>query len=281
MTGSEVLAITYGLASAATWGAGDFSGGIATKRNSVYSVILVSQFVGCTLLVLLALVLGEAVPAPGDWLLGGAAGLCGVLGMIALYTGLARHHMGVVAPVAAVVTAALPVMVGLATEGLPSAAQLLGFAIALLAVWLLSRGENDAPFRARGLALPVAAGLGFGLFFVLVDRVCSRSLIWPLVAARLSSMLLLTALLAARRQSPIPDVNQFPVIALNGILDTAGNAFFALAARTGRLDIAAVIASLYPAATVFLAWLVLKERLARKQWLGAAGALVALVLIAL
>jgi drug/metabolite transporter (DMT)-like permease len=281
MTGSEVLAIAYGLASAAAWGAGDFSGGIATKRSSVYSVILVSQLIGCTLLVVLALILAESVPRPGDWLLGAAAGLCGVLGMIALYTGLARYHMGVVAPVAAVVTAALPVVVGLAIEGLPSTGQLLGFGVALVAVWLLSRGKGNASFRARELALPVAAGMGFGLFFVLVDRVCSRSLIWPLVAARLSSMLLLAVLLAVRRQDPMPAPQQLPLIALNGILDTAGNAFFALAARTGRLDIAAVIASLYPAATVLLAWLILKERLARKQWLGAAGTLVALVLIAL
>ena len=148
-------------------------------------------------------------------------------------------------------------------------------------MWLLSRGESDVPFQARELALPVAAGIGFGLFFVLVDRVCSRSLVWPLVAARLSSILLLAVLMATRRQTPMPDANQIPVIALNGILDTAGNAFFALAARTGRLDISAVIASLYPAATVLLAWFILKERLVRQQWLGAAGALVALVLIAL
>jgi len=130
------------------------------------------------------------------------------------------------------------------------------------------------------LGLTVTAGLGFGAFFVLIDRVSESAVLWPLAAARIASVGFLLMLTVARRGWERPAINLLPLIVLSGIFDTGGTTFFALATRMGRLDIATVLSSLYPAATVLLAWLFLKERLVPRQWLGVVAALVALVLIA-
>lgn len=160
----ETLAFTYGLSSAVAWGAGDFTGGFATKQNNVFSVILISQFVGGVFLVLLALCFGGPVPGFPRFFLGGVAGFCGVLGLVALYTGLAKGRMGIVAPLSAVVTAVLPVIVALLTEGLPTTMQLAGFGTALVAIWFLSYSFSGPSVRPGELYFPVLAGLGFGLF---------------------------------------------------------------------------------------------------------------------
>jgi drug/metabolite transporter (DMT)-like permease len=199
---------------------------------------------------------------------------------MALYTGLARGRMGIVAPITAVVAAFFPVIVGILNEGLPSPQRLVGFGIALMAIWFLSRAGNGAVIRLSELALPTVAGLGFGLFYIFIDRVSHAAVLWPLVAARIASIGMLSILIAVRRQREVPAANQLLIIALAGTFDAGGNAFFALATQVGRLDISAVLASLYPAATVLLAWLILKERLVRQQWLGVIAALIALVLIA-
>ncbi len=279
-SGTEFLSVVYGLASALSWGAGDFSGGVATKRASVYAVIVVSQLLGGLLLLALALILAEAVPSADNLLFGGLAGVCGTFGLVALYSGLAKGRMGIVAPVSAVVTAALPVAVSMFTLGLPPVPQLVGFGLVFVAVWLLSRGESRDPIQWRELTLPIAAGVGFGLFFILIARVSSSSVLWPLISARGTSVVLLSIFTLIRRQPIVPRQAPLPVIALAGIFDTGGNAFFALATRVGRLDISAMLSSLYPAATVLLAWLILKERLGLRQWIGVGAALLALVLIA-
>jgi drug/metabolite transporter (DMT)-like permease len=280
MISSEVLAITFGLASAASWGSGDFSGGLATRRGSVYSVVIISQLIGATFLIALALTSRESIPSVANLVLGGMAGVSGAIGLVALYSGLASGRMGVVAPVAAVVTAAIPILVSLFTEGTPATSQLVGFGIALSAVGLLSSGSDGGAIQARELGLAVTAGLGFGTFFLLIDRVSESAVLWPLVGARIASISFLLMLAVARRGWERPDRNLLPLIALSGVLDSGGNTFFALATRAGRLDTAAVLSSLYPAATVLLAWLILRERLMPRQWLGVIAALVALVFIA-
>ncbi|HUM71717.1 MAG TPA: EamA family transporter [Chloroflexota bacterium] len=276
---SEVMVVFWGLASAVTWGAGDFSGGVAAKRTAVTSVVIVSQLVGGLFLVLLALLVREALPAPVSLLLGVLAGLAGVVGLLALYSGLANGRMGVVAPLAAVISAALPVLVSLFFEGLPQMSQLAGFGLALVAVWLLSGMGWQTAVPRQELAYAAVAGTGFALFFIFIDRVEPGSLFWPLAAARTVSVMSLCVWVLSRGEWVRPLPNQLPIIALAGVLDALGNAFFALAARLGRLDIAAVLASLYPGSTVLLARLVLQERLTRLQWLGVLLALAALVLI--
>ena len=276
---SEFLAIGFGLASAIVWGAGDFCGGLASKRNNVYSVILVSQVVGALMMLALAMWLEPTLPGPLYWLLGGLAGVAGMLGLVAFYTGLAGGRMGLVAPLSAVITAILSVVAGIAMEGWPATLQLVGFGAALLAMWLLAWNGNVL-LASRELGLAAAAGLGFALFFILIDRVSDQAVFWPLLAARLASVSCLLIFMMTRRQEMLPVTVQLPLIVVTGILDVSGNALFALAARMGRLDIAAMFSSLYPASTVILAWVILNERLLKRQWLGVLAALTALVFMA-
>jgi uncharacterized membrane protein len=274
-----LLGAVLGLASAASWGLGDFSGGLATRRSNVYGVVVISQAVGLVLLVVLALLFCEPMPPTVELAWAAAAGLAGTGGLLALYSGLAAGPMGVVAPVAAVSTAALPVAFGTLFEGLPSAASLVGFGLAFVAVWLVSGSGRDRALRARDLALPLAAGVGFGFFLILIGRTSDAALLWPLVMARVVS---LTALgfVALGRRAAMPAAGLMPLAALTGVFDAGGNAFYALAAVVGRLDAAAVLSSLCPAVTVLLARAILKERISRRQWLGLAAALVAVLLIA-
>jgi drug/metabolite transporter (DMT)-like permease len=246
----------------------------------VYSVVIVSQLIGAVFLVTLAFSLEESIPSTDNLILGGIAGVSGAIGLVALYLGLASGRMGVVAPVTAVVAAAIPVIFSFLTEEPPATSQLLGFGMGLIAVWLLSSGGDRGAIQARELGLALTAGLGFGLFFILIDQVSQSAVFWPLVAARMASVSFLIILTMVRRGWERPARNLLPLIVLSGIFDTGGNTFFVLATRMGRLDIAAVLSSLYPAATVLLAWLFLKERLMPRQWLGVIAALVALVFIA-
>ena len=286
MNNPELLAVVYGLASAAVWGAGDFSGGLASRRGNVYVVVMLSQVVGLVCLLVLALLLEEGLPPMRDLLFGALAGIAGVVGLLGLYAGLALGRMGVVAPVTAVLSALIPVIVGIITEGVPPVLVMVGFGLAVTAVWLLSGGGKTGGIRRNELGLALLAGLGFSLFFVFIDRISIGVVFWPLVAARVAAAPLLLIFVLVRRQRT-GDLRQplasklLPIIALAGILDSGGNYFFALATQSGRLDISAVLASLYPASTVLLAWLILKEKLGPRQWLGVAVALVALVLIAL
>lgn len=280
-TGLSLLGVVFGLASAVSWGTGDFSGGLASRRANVYAVVISSQSVGFVMLVGLALLLAEPVPPKVDILWAAGAGVVGSLALAALYRGLAMGRMGVVAPVSAVVSAAVPVLFGLFFEGLPGMSQILGFAVALVAVWFVSR--TDGATTAGGaaeLGLAFLAGLGFGLFLTVIGRLSSNTVLWPLVAARAAGICLLSLTALLLRQTALPAPRLIPLIAAVGFCDAGGNAFYALAARAGRLDVAAVLSSLYPAVTVLLARSVLHEHLARHQWLGVAGALLAVVLIA-
>ena len=233
MLSSGVLAIAFGLASAASWGSGDFSGGLASRRSSVYSVVIISQLIGAVFLVTLAFSLGESVPSTNNLILGGIAGVSGAIGLVALYMGLASGRMGVVAPVTAVVAATIPVLFSFLTEGLPATSQLVGFGMGLIAVWLLSSGGDGGAIQAHELGLALTAGLGFGLFFILIDRVSQSAVFWPLVAARIASVSFLIVLTILRRGWKQPARNQLSLIALAGIFDTGGNTFFVLATRMG------------------------------------------------
>ncbi len=264
-------------------GAGDFSGGVATKNGDVFRVVLVSQIIGWIVLIAAALALGESMPPPDRLAYGAAAGIAGVLGILFLYTGLAQGRMGIVAPVSAVVTALLPVLVALFTEGFPGRLKLAGFTTALIAVWWLSRQDRAQPARGGEWRLALCAGAGFGLFFILIERASPEAVLWPLVSARAASIVFMAAVVLHRRRSSsrccaIRALPLVPVV-MAGLLDTAGNVLFALAAQIGRLDIAAVVGSLYPATTVILARTVLKEPLHPHQVIGLGAALAAVVMI--
>ncbi|MBN1564931.1 MAG: DMT family transporter [Anaerolineae bacterium] len=287
--GSGLAAISFGLAASLSWGTSDFSGGLAAKRAHIFAVMVGSYTMGLILLFALAMGRTEAMPAARDLVWAGIAGLAGSVGLTAQYRALAVGRMGIAAPIAAVLGAAVPVMFSAITEGMPGTLQIAGFGVALLGVWLIARAQSGAdsadqasaqPDARRGLGLAVIAGLGFGFFFILIDRVSSEAIFWPLIAARGTSLLMLLIIAQASRSQWQPPRAALPVILLAGVLDVGGNTFFVLAAQSGRLDVATVVSSLYPAMTVLLARAMLKEEIARVQGLGIMAALVAILLIA-
>lgn len=279
MLGGSLAAVVFGLASALSWGAGDFSGGLATKRAPVFGVLATGQVAGLLLLIVLALLWGEPLPSNTDLGWGLAAGLAGVIGLASLYRALAVGQMGMVAPLSAVLTAALPALFGVLTEGMPGALKLIGYGLALLGIWLVA-GTSTSGGGRDGLGLAVLAGCGFGIFFILLHRAGASAVFWPLVAARIGSLALVLPIALGRRQLVRPDWRLLVPALLSGALDVIGNAFFVLAGQAGRLDVAAILASLYPASTVMLAALLLGERVTRVQVVGIVAALAAIVLIA-
>ena len=280
MIGFELAPLVFGLSAAVCWGAGDFCGGVATKATQVYRVIISSQLVSLILLVILAVVAQEALLPVNQLLLASAAGIIGAIGMIALYRALAVGQMGVAAPVSAVVAAGVPVIVGSFIEGPPSTAQLIGLGLAFVAVWFISR-TGDSAIQWRDLGLPIIAGLGFGTFYVLIGTVGQSAVWWPLVAARLGSLTALFLVTLINRQPRLVERQSLKLIILIGVFEVGGNACYILARQAGRLDVAAVLASLYPAVTVWLAWFFLKERMYRLQSIGVLAALAAIVLISI
>jgi drug/metabolite transporter (DMT)-like permease len=278
---ASLFGLIFGLASALSWGSGDFCGGMATRRTPVKGVLLFSQLIGALLLIGLVLIIDEPLPPARSLIFGALAGLCGGCGLLALYSGLAQGRMGFMAPLTAIIAAALPVITAFFTQGRPPFGQLAGFGLALIAVWLLAAGDDRAPLRLRMLVLPLIAGLGFGLFFILIAQASQQAVVWPLIALRLATLTLLVLLGLMHGGRVRPERRQFPLIVAAGLFDVGGNLFYALATRFGRMDVATVLSSLYPAATVLLAWLILKEHLSPRQWLGLLIALAALALIAM
>lgn len=277
---SPLLTAVLALSAAVAWGSGDFSGGIASRQVGAFRTILLSYTVGLAALVVVALAYREALPAPVDLLWGALAGLLGMAGLGFLLRGFAAGRMGIVAPVSASLAAAVPVLFTALTEGLPGQGKLLGFGLALVGIWLLSRPEALGA-RPAGLGLALAAGLGFGGFFIALDQVGEGAVFWPLAAGRLVCCILQLASALATRQSVCVPRALLGVIALAGVLDVSGNLFFLLATQTGRLDVATVLGSLYPAATTVLAWLAAGEKLDRVQAAGVATAIAAIILITL
>jgi drug/metabolite transporter (DMT)-like permease len=251
---------------------------LAAKRASVFRVVAVAHGCGLIAMLTMACLTGEAIPPRADLEWGAFAGLVGAFGIAALYKALAIGRMGVVAPVAAVITGVLPVLVGFRTEGMPDLAQLFGFALALVSIWLVARPNEDVDSH-RGLGLAILAGVMFGLFLVAGKQAGHHGVFWPLVAARFISTLLMLALVAISPRDPQPLRTVFWPMILSGLLDSAGNALFIAATRHGRLDVAAVLSSLYPASTVILARVFLKERISSWQGVGIVGALASVALI--
>jgi len=276
----ELFTIFFGLASALSWGAGDFCGGLTTRRAPVLSVLVIAQGSGLLLVMALALLWREPLPAASDLLWSAVGGLFGTIGLGALYRGLAVGRAGVVAPVSAVITAILPAVFGLLTEDWPGGMRLAGFGAALIGVWLVSASTETQATGNSGLGLAVVAGLGFGLFYIFLSQASASATFWPLAAARAASLPFVFIPALARRQLHSLDLKILPLALLTGLFDTGGNALFVLARQAGRLDVAAVLSSLYPASTILLSRLILNERISRRQSLGVLAALAAIVLIA-
>jgi drug/metabolite transporter (DMT)-like permease len=277
------LPVLLGLLAAAFYGAADFFGGLASRRSSIFAVVVISQTAGFVLLcVLLPLFPGHVTPSA--LLYGFAGGVCAGAGIALLYRALAIGTMGVVSPITAVLAAAVPVMVGIFARGEHlSVWKLAGILVALVAVVLipLSPGaDGRLEFSGAGVREAIASGLALSGFYVFLALAGKDSGPYPLVAARIGSAGLLLLVALVRRRSLVPVRATVPMILCAGALDMTANALYLYAVRSGYLAICAVLTSLYPASTVVLARFVLHERLATVQKLGVGFALLGVVLIA-
>ena len=276
--------ILYGIASALSWGAGDFAGGLSSRKVGAYRAVFYADFFGMFLLLAAYLIYPETFPAARVIWVSAIGGMLGTTGLLILYYSLTKGLMSIAAPVSALFAAVLPVIVGSLTEGLPGPFQLIGFVLALGAVWLISQGNGSFHIsRLSDLRLPILAGLGFGCYFIFLHSATqdTTAILWPMITSRIAGTLLVLAFVLARREPLGVPRGAWNVVLINATLDLFGNFFYILASKAGRLDIAAVLSSLYPGATVVLAWLLLKEHLSRWQIVGILLALGAIVLFTL
>lgn len=278
-----MLSILFGLGSALSWGAGDFTGGLAARKSGAYRTVFYGEVIGVVALIIAVMILSEPLPNLRVWLISMLAGVLGSIGLLLLYHSMTLGLMSIAAPVSALLAAVLPVVVGIFMEGLPKFLTIIGFGFALLAVWMVSQNADSTAnifTHLADLKLPLLAGIGFGLYFVFMHEATNTgAIVWPMVASRSGGMLLITIYMLITRASWKIELSALPIISLNGLLDLGGNAFFILAGQAGRLDVAAVMSSLFPGATVVLAWIFLKERLTRNQWIGILSALTAIILM--
>jgi len=278
------VAVVLALWSAVVYGVADYCGGHATRRLPSPVVTCASQIGGLAALLCLLPILGDPLPPARDWGWGAAGGVAGVFALVSFYRALAEGAMTVVAPTTAVVSASVPVVVGLAQGERPSGLALTGVALALVAVALVGgvgsrSSEPSRPTPPYVVGLAVLAGLGFGFVFVTLGRASDESGMWPLVSMRVVSIPL-AFLLARRVRQRVERPLQRSTIVLTlvaGLLDMSANLLYLLATRHGLLTVVGVVAALYPASTVALAFVRDGERVGRIQVTGllvAAGALV-------
>lgn len=279
-----MLSILYGILSAATWGAGDFAGGLSSRKVGAYRAVFYADFIGLLILMIVSFFYREPLPSTSGWINSILGGALGSLGLLILYYSLSIGQMSIAAPVSALFAALLPVIVGAVTEGLPSTIQLIGFLLALVAIWLISQGDGKFHIsRLSDLRIPILAGIGFGSYFIFIHNAAGdpNSFLWPMVLSRAAGTALVFFIVFARREAFAVPRAAWGVVLLNATLDLGGNFFYILASKAGRLDIAAVLSSLYPGSTVILAWLLLKEQISRTQMVGILFAFAAILLFTL
>ena len=269
------------MTSAIVWGGGDFLGGMATRRIHQFQVVVLAALSGAAIFLPFAILLGEPVPSPLSLAWSAAAGVSGAVGVAAFYQALSTGPSAMVAPTAAVVGAAVPVLVAGVLEGLPSPSRGVGIALGLAGIWLVSRPAASANRGGRTESvLAVIAGVGFGGFFVFIAQVEEGLIFGPLVIAKLAALVFGAFCLLGWRQ-PLPRPAGTPLAILAGVLDAGGNLFFLLAQQFTTLAIAAVLSSMYPIATILLSRTVLHERVIRQQALGVGLCLAAVILVAI
>src|SRR6516225_4360860 len=289
------MVVLLGLTAAILYGAGDFLGGMASRRAPVLTVLMLAETAG------VIVVLPVASMSPGPARLAGlawgmSAGIVGGLGLIIFYIGLAAGPMSVVAPVSGLVSTVLPVAVALAEGERPGAAVYAGALLCVAAIVLASSAGDSNPAHSPGAApqprLPgpgravsygIASGASFGLFFLLIRNAGQSGELWPVAAGRIGELAIVLIAAAVLRRGLLPrGAGSRPLLAAAGagVIDVVANICYVAATRTGAFGLAVVLASLYPGVTVLLARVVLGERLRRIQRVGLALAAVGIVLVA-
>jgi len=284
------MALIAAVLSALTFGVSDFLGGLSAKRLSAATTGVIAELSGLVVVFIASVIVGGS-PSTADWIWGIVAGVSGGVGLVAFYWAMSKGKMSVVAPVAALMSAILPLLVGLLTGERPSAVAFSGTLLALLAIVLVSREPGDPvdPLESkpptdrrvqrRILIAAIGSGLAIGGYIVAVAQTSKASGFWPLVAGRFTATLVIGAVMIQLR--PSSSDRRGSVLALGaGALDVCANMLFVIAARNGLLTLVGVIGAMYPASTVVLARVLLHERLARHQLIGLALAALAVTAIA-
>ena len=276
------MAILFASLSSLVYGSADFVGGIVARRNHGVVVAIVSQFFGLLALGVALAVWPHVQVSGGDLAWGLLAGLGGGGGLALFYPALGKGPMSIVAPLTALMSAVIPMVVGFATGDRPSAPALVGALLALPAIVLVARESGSHGKVELSTVLDcLGASAGFGLFYVALSRTSVHAGLWPLAAARIASLSLLGGLCLVARRSPRPATGSLAIIAGVGVFDMAANALYLLAATRGLLSLVSVVGSLYPAGTVVCAVVFLRERLLAAQVLGLLLAGLAVSLVAL
>jgi drug/metabolite transporter (DMT)-like permease len=280
------MGVALAAAAAISWGSSDYIAGHATRRSTALAVAALAQLTGLTVVVLVAPLVGGA-PTAADLGWGALAGVANGMALVALYRGLAIGPMSIVAPATAGLGAIVPVAIGTALGQRPTGVTLAGVVLALVSIVALSTSSEDevghAPTRRllRSAPATLIAGVGFGVFYVALDRTHRGAGLWPLVAVQAASVPLLWAVLLVRNARDLRAATRAaPAAAAAGVLDIAAASATLIAFRHQSLPVVAVITSLYPAATVALAGLVGHERVGARRLVWGGVALLAVVLIA-
>ncbi len=276
---AQYIPAAYSLTAFGVWGASDFLGGVGARRANAFLFTAIVHISG--LVVVGALALMTQAPFPGNaslvWAL--IAGSVGGLALALFYRSLASGNMGLVAPVAAVLGAAIPTIVTASTEGFPGYRHVLGFILAGIGVWLISRTETGVG-RPEGLGMAVLAGIGFAGFYLCIHRAGNGSALWIATCSRFGALLVTGTIVLFGRHLRAVAAPVLGIALVAGILDISGTAVFIRAAQIGRLDDAVVLSSLYPAVTVVLARIFLHEHFSRARTIGMVAALAAVPMIA-
>jgi drug/metabolite transporter (DMT)-like permease len=288
VAGPGLSFIGLALAASAFWGASDFLGGLATRKAHVVMVVAVAHSLSLVLLLLMALATRSPVPPERFALLGLSAGVFGGLALILYYQALSLGEMGLTTALTGLLTALVPVAYSFFTQGRPKSTQIAGFVLAGAAIALIAYAPAGRP-RPLALGLASLSGLGFGVFLVVLKVGSTHGMIWQLIYSRMASATLaagVVVLIVLREQGASlrkqVSANRFLWVAGSaGVLEATGSLLYMRSASEGRLDVAAVLASLYPVVTILLAAWFLKERTTSSQALGMALALGAVVLVSL
>lgn len=271
--------ILAGLLAALCYGVSDYVGGQASARIAIAQVLVIGEFAGALVLWLIAWYVRDAGIAPQAGILAMVAGILGAVGVAFLYRGIARGYTAVTAPVSAVISALVPVIYGITSHGVPTARVISGIGLGVIAIVLTS--WTGQVRRADGLWQGLMAGCMFGLYFVLI-KIIGRpdALVTPLAISR-SAALLVSIPWWLLRPAPRPSRDGVGLALLAGMCDVGAGGAFMVAALAGRIDIAGVLASLYPAVTVLLAFFINHERIMPPQRWGLVLTIMATALIAL
>ncbi len=269
------------LLSAGSWGAGDFLGGLSTRKFNQYAVLVISAFAGILVLTVCTLLWPEPFPESPLFIWAALAGSFGVLGISALYKALSLGHSATVAPTAAVIGAAIPVCYGIFLDGMPDNIKIIGFILALIGIFLVSRVEGESnKVSASSLLLAITAGIGFGGSYIFITIAGPNLVFTPLIISR-STFFFATIILILINKGKFENSIKSPMVWFTGLFDSGGNAFYMLAKQFTRVDIAVILSSLNPAITVMLSRLILKENISRSQWIGVGICITAVILISL